>query len=44
MSGKSLTNLSEHRNIERIVAQRDDFMTLARGYKASAELPTRACE
>ena|ERR1700722_11413988 len=44
MSGKGLTNLGEHRNIERSVAQRDDFMALARGYKASAELPTRACE
>src|SRR5271154_1205258 len=44
MSGNGLTNLAELRNIERSVAHRDDFVTLARVYEASAELPTRACE
>lgn len=44
MGGKGLANLSEQRNIEGIMAQRDDFMVLARGHKALAELAARACK
>src|SRR5579862_2836678 len=44
MADNGFTNLGEQCYIEGIVAERDDFMALARHYEASAKLPSRACE